>query len=173
MVFRSTHDACAVGIEQGSNEGGAFGLSEFLRHAGQRDRRTDARGHAQLALGNIEQAAQAGTASGQDTAGAEGFEHAALAQIVAQHVEELAGAWLEDFSEQPLPDHTRFEARHPLQLDFTELRYGGDDGVAVLALDPLGLRWRDVQANGEVVREVIATDGDNRSMRDGALEEDD
>src|SRR5271170_1666071 len=126
MVFRSTHDAGAVGIEQGSNQGGAFRLSKFLGHAGQRDRRTNTRGHAQLALGDIEQATKASAASGQDTTSAEGFEHAALTQVVAQHVKELAGARLEDVTDQALADNARLEARHTLQFDFAELRDRSD-----------------------------------------------
>src|SRR5208283_5408463 len=96
-----------------------------------------------------------------------------LTQIVAQHVEELAGARLEDFADQPLPDHTRLKAGHALQLDFAQLRHRGDDGVAVMALDPLGFLRRDVQADGEVVGEVITANGNNGAVRDGAFEEDD
>ena len=45
--------------------------------------------------------------------------------------------------------------------------------MAVVALDPLGLGRRDVQADSEIVGEVVAADGDDGSVGDGAFEEDD
>jgi len=102
MVFRRPDHAGAVGIEQGSDQGGALGLGESRGHTGKGDGRSDAGRDAELALRDVEQAGEASAASGDDAAGAEGFEDAAVTKVVAQHMEELAGAGLEDFAEQAL-----------------------------------------------------------------------
>ena len=43
--------------------------------------------------------------------GAEGFEHAAVAEVVAEHGEELAGARLKDLGEEALADEARRTGR--------------------------------------------------------------
>jgi hypothetical protein len=45
--------------------------------------------------------------------------------------------------------------------------------VTVVALEPFGFGSGDVQADGEVVGEMITADGNDGRVRDGALEEDD
>ena len=149
-----------MGIEQHSDGGGALGLDQFPRHAGKRHGHADARRDAQLALRDVEQAGRAGAAAGEDAAGAQRLEHAALAKVVAQHVKELAGARLENLAEQALADDARLETGHAGDLDLGDLRDSGDDGVAVVALDLLSFGRRHVQADSEVVGEVIAANGD-------------
>ena len=56
-------------------------------------------------------------------------------------------------------------------FDFGVLRNGGDDRVAVLALQLLGLRDRHVQADGEIVGEMRAADGNRAGVGHGAFEE--
>ena len=53
------------------------------------------------------------------------------------------------------------------------LRHGGDDGVAVLALEIFSLRKGHLQAHSEIVGEVRAAYRDRAGMSDRALEEDD
>ncbi len=130
----------------------------------------DAGGNAQQAFGDFEQAGHLCAASGEDAACAEGLENSALAEIVAEQVEQLAGAGLEDLGDDALADEARPSRRRELDLALGD---GGDDGVAVFALEPLGLGDGDVEAEGEVVGEVVAADGNDRGVGDGALEEDD
>ena len=59
-----------------------------------------ARRHAQLALGHVEHAGQHGTAAGENAAGAQGIDHAALAQAFLDEVEQLAGARLQNFGDR-------------------------------------------------------------------------
>ena len=113
------------------------------------------------------------SAAGEHATSAHRFKHAALAEIVAQHLEELAGTGLEDFGDEALANHARLVAGEAGDFDFADLIDRGHDGVAVIALEPLGFRGGDVEADGEVVGEVIATDGDDRGVGDGAFEEDD
>ena len=68
------------------------GWISFVRHSGKWHRIAQTRGHAQQAFGYLEQPGQAGTAAGEHAARAERAENAALAQILAQQVEELTGA---------------------------------------------------------------------------------
>ncbi len=55
----------------------------------------------------IQQADQVRAAAGQHAARAQRLEHAALAQIVAQHGEEFAGARLQDLRQEALPHQPR------------------------------------------------------------------
>ncbi len=55
-------------------------------------------------------------------------------------------------------------------FDLGQLRNRGHHGVAILALQLLGLRNRHLQADGEVVGKVRAADGNRRGVRHRALE---
>ena len=133
----------------------------------------DARVDAQQALRDVEQTGEMRAAAGEHATSAHRFKHAALTEIVAEHLEELAGTGLEDFGDEALANHARLVAGEAGDFDFADLIDRGHDGVAVIALEPLGFRGGDVEADGEVVGEVIATDGDDRGVGDGAFEEDD
>ena len=56
-------------------------------------------------------------------------------------------------------------------FDLRQLRNRGDHRVAVLPLELFGLRHRHLQADGEIVGEVRAADGNRSRVRNRALEE--
>ena len=75
------------------------GCDQLFRHARKRHRVSDAGRYAQQAFGDVEQSRQARAAAGQHAAGAQRLKHSTLAQIVAQQVEELTGARLENLAQ--------------------------------------------------------------------------
>src|SRR5271170_6941563 len=79
LVVGGPQHAGAMGVEQHADGGGKFRLDELIGHAGKRHGITEPRGYAQHTFGHLEQAGEAGSAAGEDTAGAERAENAALA----------------------------------------------------------------------------------------------
>lgn len=166
-----------MGVEEHADGGGELGRGEFGGHAGERDGGADAGGCAEEGLGNVEEVGELGTAAGEDAAGAEGFENAAFAEVVAEHGEEFTGAGFENFGEEALTDEAgcgmAAGGKVAADFDFVERGNAGDNAVAVLDFELLGFFLGDVETDGEVVGEVVAADGKDGGMGDGALEEDD
>ena len=140
-----------MGVEQHADRRRKLWLHDVFRHPRKLHRVADARWNTQQALHHVEQSSKARTAPGQDASRAERFEHAALTEVIAQHVEELACARLQDFADEPLRDDARRLAGGTADLDFTARWHGGNDAIAEVDFQELGFFERDMQADGEVI----------------------
>ena len=88
-----------MGVKQHADRGGKLRLDQLLGHSGKWHRIAQTRRNAQQAFRYLEQPGQASAAAGDHAARAERTEYAALAQILAQQLEELAGARLKNLAQ--------------------------------------------------------------------------
>ena len=112
------------------------------------------------------------SAAGEDKAGVERLFVARFADLVPHQMEDLFGARLKDVG-QDAPRHDprppAADAGHLDGLVFLDHRR---ERAAAAPLDLLGFRNRRAQADGDVVGEVIATDGDDGGVPHAAALED-
>ncbi len=86
---------------------------------------------AQHGFGHIENSGQPRRAAAEHESAKANVEHAAVAQVVAQHFEKFAGARLKNFADHALRNHARGPVAHRRHFDFVALRNERDDRVAV------------------------------------------
>ena len=113
------------------------------------------------------------SAAGQHDAAHAKLEHAGVAQIVAQHFKQFAGAGLENFSHHALRNQARRPVADRRDLDFIAFRDQSDDGIAVEPLDLFRLGHRSAESDRKIAGEVIAADRNYGSVGHRAFLEDD
>src|ERR1035437_9382239 len=168
VVFRSARNPRAMGVQKHSNGGGEAGVGKFSGHIGEAHGHAGARWDPQLAFGNVEHSRQVGSAAGEHATGSERVNHTALAKALLHKVKKLAGAGLKNLGEHAQGQHLRLRVGN---FDFSVLRYRRHDGVAVLALELLGIGYRHLQTHREVIGEVRAAHRDGRGVCHGTFKE--
>ena len=101
------------------------------------------------------------------------LEHSGVAQIVAQHLKQFAGARLEDFPHHSLRNQPRRPVPDRRHLDFIAFRDQRDDGVAVEPLDLFRLGHGSAESHREIAGEVIAAHRNHSSVGHRAFLKDD
>ena len=95
-----------------------------------------------------------------------------VAQVFAHHLEEFARSRLQDLCHEPLRYQARRTVPNRRDFYFVAFRYERDHHVAIQLLDFFRLGDWSAQSHGQVTGEVIATDWNDRGVRNRALLED-
>ena len=123
-------------------------------------------------LGDLGHAVEQRAAAGEHEAGVERLLVAGLADLVPHQMEDLFGARLQDVAQDAPRHDARPAAADAGHLDRLVLLDHRRQRAAAAPLDLLGLGNRRAQADGDVVGEVIAADGDHRGVPEAAALED-
>ena len=121
----------------------------------------------------IEQAVELGSAAGENESRWDLLVEAGALQIIAYQSEQFVGPWLDDVGHHARKNHARRPVADAGDFDgavFGEQRGGG---AAVMALDPFRFGNRGAQADGEIVAEVVAADGDDTGVANNSAAVDD
>src|SRR5215469_13639226 len=169
IVLDAAGDAGAISVTGHAQDGGELGLGQGFGHPGQRRRPGQTQRTAQDRISGVENAGQARGAAAEHEAGHAHFEHAGVPQVVTNHDKEFVRARFEDFSHHALGNQPRGPVADRGHLHFVAFRNQGDDGMAVKLLDFFGLRDRGAESHRKVAGEVVASDGDDSGVGDGAV----
>jgi len=124
-------------------------------------------------LGHFVEAVQAPAAARKNKAGRNLFQQTGALQVVANQRDEFLRARFDNFRQHPRENRPRRPIANAGDFDRRVLLQKCRGSAAIAALDAFGFRNRRAQADGEIVREMIAANCDSAGVANHATAVDD
>ncbi len=147
-----------------SHNRGVLRLSYLFRELRQTLGLRDAHRQVERLLDDVIEAAQTRAAAGENESSGNLAVQASALEIVANEREQFHGARLDDVGQHVREDRARRAVANAGDFNRAVIRDERRSGPAVAALDALGLGSGRAQADGKIVGEMVAADGNHADV---------
>ncbi len=166
-------DVHGLSVFDDSDGGGVARVLENRSRAGEFLRDGGLHGHIKDFFRDAGKALEERAAAGEEDSRPDEIEVAVGVAVAADEVEKFANAGVDDLVETGAFDLAAGEARVIFEDDGIAGNGVVDLGGTLFDFETFGAGDGNAEADGDIVGDVIATDGENAGMRDGSVDVDD